>query len=146
MKQCGECKAILPLARFYFKSRKSGRRHSRCKDCYRVYARNHYRNNPRQYSEYHRINDARYLARNRQLVSVYLLTHPCVDCGEADPILLDFDHVYGVKTRNVSEMVSSSFSEERIMKEIQKCEVRCANCHRRKTAVQFQWFNKHIGA
>ena len=146
MKQCAGCKAILPLTRFYFRSRATGRKHSTCKDCYREYARTHYRNNPRQYSEYHRINDLRYRARNRHLVSTYLESHPCVDCGEADPMVLEFDHISGDKHGNISEMVSSGFSEGRILKEIEKCEVRCANCHRRKTAIQFQWFNKQIGA
>ncbi len=146
MKLCSECKAILPLINFYFRSRASGRRHSMCKGCCKVYARSHYRDNPRQYSEYHRLNDARYRARNRQIVSAYLESHPCVDCGEVDPIVLEFDHVHGDKHGNLSEMVSSGFSQRRISDEIEKCEVRCANCHRRKTAVQFKWFNKQIGA
>ncbi len=146
MKQCGMCRRILPLTQFYFRSRATGRKHSTCKDCYRGYARSHYRKNPRQYSTYHRINDARYRARNRELVSAYLERHPCVDCGEADPRVLEFDHVRGVKHGNLSEMVSAGFSEARIMNEIEKCEVRCANCHRRKTAMQFQWFNRQTGA
>lgn len=69
----------------------------------------------------------------------YLSTHPCVDCGEGDPIVLEFDHVYGVKRLAVSHMIGS-FSWATIAEEIGKCEVRCANCHRRKTAAQFAWW------
>lgn len=70
----------------------------------------------------------------REYVKKYLQNHPCVDCGESDTIVLDFDHVYGKKTRSISAMVSSAgYSVKRIQEEINKCEVRCANCHRRKT-------------
>ena len=56
----------------------------------------------------------------------------CVDCGfNASPFALQFDHVRGEKVKDVSQMVR--FSWERIMNEIAKCEVRCANCHSIRT-------------
>mgnify|MGYP003126325334 FL=1 len=58
----------------------------------------------------------------------------CTDCGEDESILLDFDHVRGEKLSNVSDMVGRSYSIKAIKNEIRKCEVRCANCHRRKHA------------
>jgi hypothetical protein len=61
-------------------------------------------------------------------------------------MVLEFDHVRGVKVRNISEMVRGKFSWRRILEEIEKCEVRCANCHRRKTARDFKWFKIDIGA
>jgi len=61
-------------------------------------------------------------------------------------MVLEFDHVRGTKSGNISEMMRGGFSWKRVLEEIEKCEIRCANCHRRKTAVQFQWFNKGIGA
>lgn len=76
--------------------------------------------------------------RNVEAVFRYLATHPCVDCGEADPVVLEFDHVYGEKRKAVSHMLGS-YSWDSIAAEIDKCEVRCANCHRRKTAAQFAW-------
>jgi hypothetical protein len=63
-----------------------------------------------------------------------LLTHPCVDCGESDPVVLEFDHVIGEKKHNIAYLVRSGRNWRSITKEIQKCEVRCANCHRRATA------------
>jgi len=57
----------------------------------------------------------------------------CVDCGESDPIVLEFDHVRGEKVKNIADMVNQSYGIETIKNEIRKCEVRCANCHRRKT-------------
>ena len=69
----------------------------------------------------------------RKKIESYLLEHPCVDCGEKDPIVLDFDHVRGTKKANVSFLVQTGHTWETVAKEIEKCDVRCANCHRRKT-------------
>jgi hypothetical protein len=71
--------------------------------------------------------------RNVRWVYDYLRDHPCVDCGEADPLLLEFDHV-GDKRGGVMDLAWGEYSIESIEAEIAKCEVRCCNCHRRKTA------------
>jgi hypothetical protein len=75
----------------------------------------------------------------------YLREHPCVDCGESDIVVLDFDHVVGKKTANVSNLIQRGASWKRIESEIAKCVVRCANCHRRKTALDFRWY-KGVGS
>src|SRR3546814_8531418 len=62
----------------------------------------------------------------------HLRAHPCVDCGETDPVVLEFDHLRD-KVGNVSAMVHSN-ELWRLVDEIEKCEVVCANCHRRRTA------------
>ena len=56
----------------------------------------------------------------------------CVDCGESNPIVLDFDHIRD-KKYNISRMIHDGFSWKAIVKEMQKCEVVCANCHRIRT-------------
>lgn len=61
------------------------------------------------------------------------MSHPCVDCGERDPVVLDFDHVSGVKRFNVAGEVYRSANLAKIQAEVAKCDVRCSNCHRRKT-------------
>jgi hypothetical protein len=63
----------------------------------------------------------------------YLETHPCIDCGEDDPIVLEFDHVRGEKKFNIADVTRNAVGRRTLEKEIEKCEVRCANCHRRKT-------------
>ena len=57
----------------------------------------------------------------------------CVDRGEANPLLIDFDHLWD-KRADVSYMIHAGFSWKGIATEIDKCEIRCANCHARKTA------------
>ena len=54
----------------------------------------------------------------------------CIDCGEDNPLVLDFDHVRGIKIKCISNMVRNSYSIDTIQKEMNKCEVRCSNCHR----------------
>lgn len=71
--------------------------------------------------------------RNRLYTKGYLTEHPCIDCGEKDIVVLEFDHVKGKKAGNISQMAMSPVSLEVLQKEIEKCEVRCANCHRRAT-------------
>ena len=80
-----------------------------------------------------RRNDARYEAEKRAWIDAYLAEHPCVDCGESDPEVLDFDHVRGQKTAAISAFVRGGYSLARLVAEAALCEVRCANCHRRAT-------------
>jgi hypothetical protein len=70
--------------------------------------------------------------RIRGWIYAYLLNHPCLDCGETDPIILEFDH-FRDKEFNIGEATSLGISLKRVKLEIEKCDVRCANCHRKKT-------------
>lgn len=81
--------------------------------------------------------------RNAQFVLEYLMTHPCVDCGESAPVVLEFDHVKGNKVSSISAMVSAGRAIAVIQAEISKCEVRCANCHRAKTVTQLGWMSRN---
>ncbi len=80
---------------------------------------------------------AGYRARNRAFIEAYLLQHGCVDCALVDPIVMEFDHVLPGKLAHVSTMVRDGSPIAKIQREIAKCVVRCANCHRRKTAREF---------
>lgn len=71
-----------------------------------------------------------------QYVEAYLTAHPCVDCGESDPIVLQFDHVRGVKVNDIRGLRRIGVGLKALMDEITKCDVRCANCHQRKTTLE----------
>lgn len=82
-----------------------------------------------------------YKARNdkAKYVCEYLLDHPCVKCGETDPVVLEFDHIeQSTKYKIVSTLVHSGTMEQ-VLAEIDKCRVLCANCHKRRTAKQMNW-------
>lgn len=68
--------------------------------------------------------------RCRKFVFDYLKNNSCADCKESDPLVLEFDHVRGIKYKSVMEMVAPG-SIKKI--EIEKCDVVCANCHTRRT-------------
>jgi hypothetical protein len=71
--------------------------------------------------------------RNTRFALEVLAATGCADCGERDVCVLDFDHV-GEKTGNVMRLAYNEVSLARLRAEIDRCEVRCANCHRRRTA------------
>ena len=75
----------------------------------------------------------REIARERALLLIeFFRTHPCVDCGEDDPLVLEFDHV-GDKAFNIAKGLRDR-PWESVLAEMAKCQVVCANCHRRRTA------------
>ena len=81
-------------------------------------------------------------ARNREYINDYLKSHPCVDCGISDRRVLEFDHVRGIKFGNVSKSIGECWNLQRLSDEIEKCEVRCCNCHRIKTRERID-YNKN---
>jgi len=78
-----------------------------------------------------RRHDIRVRDRNKAFLAEYLRTHPCVDCGEPDIVVLEFDHIRGHKTGCVKQMARDC-SMDTLVREVRKCEVRCSNCHKRR--------------
>lgn len=77
----------------------------------------------------------------QQFVWDYKLSHPCVDCGESDPVVLEFDHIdAATKIDSVGRMAEKPLAINNIKREIEKCRLLCCNCHRRRTARQFGWY------
>lgn len=70
--------------------------------------------------------------RTRNWVRQYKADHGCIDCGEKDWRCLDFDHVRGEKQLAIANNFNLSLA--RIKSEIEKCVVRCSNCHRKRHA------------
>jgi hypothetical protein len=59
---------------------------------------------------------------------------PCADCGLSfHPVAMQWDHIGTDKVINTSRAVNSSWSRERIISELAKCELVCANCHSIRT-------------
>lgn len=76
------------------------------------------------------------MATNRddeRRIGEHLLTHPCVDCGEADVRVLDHLDAADERTE-VAKTVNAGGRWSDIELGIVKCEVRCADCHRLVTS------------
>lgn len=136
MKTCTACKQSKLLIEFPL-SGGNGRRSSRCKPCKNLYDREYSKTKLDKLKRRVKIKIRR--SRNSEYILNYLKSNPCIDCGESDPIVLEFDHITNKKF-NISE--GKLYSIEKIREEIEKCEVRCANCHRRKTYFQFNFKSK----
>lgn len=104
------------MAEFYKNKAKPDGYSSYCKLCFEVQA-------------------AKVRVYKRERYIAYLKTG-CVDCGITDPIVLDADHQSG-KEYSVSKLLHGNFTWKFLEKELKKCVVRCANCHRKRTAKQF---------
>lgn len=139
MKECTRCKISKDITDFSKKSTsKDGLQHV-CKACHSIYIKEHYSDNKKYYKDKAYIRNKDVRIENLQYTINYLKKHPCVDCGESDPLVLEFDHIKD-KRKAVSRLVSMHVSTDTLQKEIDKCEVRCCNCHRRKTIVQLGWY------
>lgn len=110
----------------------TGERDSYCRACRADYKRAHYDANKARY----KANAKAYVTRLAEERTAWLLdyfeAHPCVDCGENDPVVLEFDHL-GDKRFGISRGVRDK-NWDLFLAEIAKCEVVCANCHRLRTA------------
>src|SRR5215471_15184149 len=100
---------------------------SYCVSCQREYSKQHYHRN----KDLHIKRRARRTTTRRRdlqrYVAEYLAGRSCVDCGESDIIVLEFDHVRGVKSGDISTLIRKSASLSAIQLELSKCDVRCAN-------------------
>jgi len=141
LKTCTLCSVSKPRSEFGKRSAAKDGLQPRCLVCQRSKMREHYRSNVSYYVAKAAKRNGEERAAQREWLKDYLLSHPCVDCGEGDLRCLQFDHITGDKVFEVSNMFKRMFSTEKIRAEIEKCVVRCANCHQRKTAADFNWWS-----
>lgn len=103
-----------------------------CKPCKRAYDKVYYDKTQERRTSQKRLTEAARGLQYKAKVYSYLLEHPCVDCGESDSMVLEFDHVRGEKLFNVGESYRR-YGWAKIQEEMDKCEVRCSNCHTKVT-------------
>jgi hypothetical protein len=132
MVKCYRCKRLKAAENFAWRRKAIGQRDSYCRPCRSEYGKEHYRANSQRYIDLAGVKKhALALERTRYLID-YFAKRPCVDCGETDPVVLKFDHL-----RDKSFDIGPSLSRrnwDSILAEMEKCQVVCANCHRRRTA------------
>ena len=116
VRKWGRCGELKPIGQFAWRRKRKRQRDNMCAPCRSAYGREHYLANRKKYIDAEaRRKRERAEARTRYLIE-FFRTDPCADCGEADPVVLEFDHL----------------RDKRF--EVAKCDVVCANCHKRRTA------------
>lgn len=135
-RRCPECGLTYPVDHF-------ASRNPRCRLCRSAYGKDHYRRNVDYYKAKARRRQKEVVNDNKEWLLKYLLEHPCIDCGETDPLVLEFDHRdASTKIAAVSALARSGYSLSAVQREVDQCDVRCANCHRRKTHEQRGWWGR----
>jgi hypothetical protein len=131
LRRCGRCGRQLPPECV---NRLGTGRQWWCRSCFAAYFR--------ACGDLHRRQSTAAKIARSQALRKHVLGHlrrtRCVDCGERDPVVLEFDHV-GDKAASISKLVSDAASMKVVDAEIASCEVVCANCHRRRTAIRGRW-------
>jgi hypothetical protein len=145
MKQCSICKEEKSLDLFNKNKTKKDGYQTMCKPCSQARSRKYYKDNhDKQLKEVYK-RKRKVVKEHRHFLFDFYKNNPCVDCGETDPIVLELDHQRD-KVMEVSRMVNNGWSKNKVLDEIAKCEVRCANCHRRKTAKDQGWYKDILGS
>jgi len=136
LRKCGRCGELKPLSEFAWRRKGCQQRDNMCRPCRSRYHREHYLANKQRYiAQAQARKKSLRLERTTYLLD-YFSRHPCTDCGETDAVVLEFDHLDATaKSFDIGQALSYR-NWQSILEEIDKCEVVCANCHRRRTAAR----------
>ena len=159
LKQCRRCKIDLPSEMFWENKTNKDGLQPYCKICQRAWRREWRAKYKEKYGEYdgkkyNQENGERFAQlKSARIAKLYewlneLKQAPCTDCKQTfNPVCMDFDHLDGsAKIKGITKMVNETYSKERIIQEIEKCELVCANCHRLRTWAsgrEMPWYEKN---
>ena len=132
MRRCGRCKLEKPVEDFAWRRKEKAQLDNYCRPCRATYKQEHYAANRQRYIDSAGRRKRALVAERIDFLISYLREHPCVDCGETDPIVLEFDHLRDKKFGIAAGLRDREWQS--VLDEMAKCEVVCANCHRRRTA------------
>lgn len=127
MKHCNKCDTDKDDSEFYTRIVQGKVKEDKwCKECHRAYRKEHYKQNKRVYiAKARRNND-----KSSDWYRDYKSQLKC-KCGEDHPAALDFHHPDPTRKEFLVSKAVRRFGRKRLKEEIEKCEVLCANCHRK---------------
>ena len=129
LKFCNTCNEPKPRSSFYRNVTKSDGFRDECKICYKEKNGENLRSRTAQ----------RRLDHKRWLREEVLSKRSCTECGENHPATLDFHHRDpSTKVDEVSNMIGELINLEKVKLEIEKCDILCANCHRKRHWREFR--------
>ena len=130
--RCSRCGELKPVSTFAWHRRDRGQRDTYCRPCRAAYKREHYLANRDRYIAAATRRKEALVAERMLFLVEFFRERPCMDCGERDPIVLEFDHLADKKFGVAAGLRTHRWED--VLREIDKCDVVCANCHRRRTA------------
>jgi hypothetical protein len=126
MKKCSKCNRLKSLEEFSFNKRKNDGHQTICKVCFKLYRDKHYIDNKQYYID----KSKEFRQAKSRFINDIKNNSKCQNCEESHISCLDFHHTQDFKKDyEIGNM--RSFSEENILKEIDKCIILCSNCHRK---------------
>ena len=145
MKICSKCQIEKSEKEFFIKDASRNKLHAQCKDCYKAHRKSYYTEhyNKYRYQYIQRGKERRIKARQeyRSYIISYLEDKKCSICSENDIRTLEFDHITpATKLFSISQGVKLGKNIDLIKEEIDKCRILCANCHKKLTASQQEWY------
>lgn len=126
-KTCSKCKGNKPLSEFRKDKTRSDGYSYTCKSC------SSSRHKELYHKKYHikaKIRTKKRHEEIRQLLNEYVKDKSCVNCGESDPVVFEFHHK-NPKEKEFEIGSALNRKRENVLKELAKCIILCANCHRR---------------
>lgn len=125
-KICSHCKMEKEIEEFSWANKAKRLYQHRCKTCQALFVHNHYKTHRDRYDEVRDKNRERY----RKEYDAYRITLKCSNCGDPRWYILDHHHVNPDDKYLGINSMRGFYPLTTIMKEIEKCIVLCANCHR----------------
>lgn len=135
MKRCSICKLDKDESEFNKNKAKKDGLNTLCRECSNKRSKRYYAENQEHHCKVVRKRNLKRQKEAQDYVLSVLTGAKCTDCPVTDVRVLEFDHVKskGKKLKHVSKMINEGYGIEMLQKEIAKCEIVCANCHRIRT-------------
>lgn len=137
MKKCSKCNKTMDENNFRIR-KDTGDLNAKCIDCIKLYKRYYYQKN-KEYIVSKSVKRTAKIRKETRLWLNDLKNAPCKDCGKKyPPYIMDFYHIEQ-KENDINFYIRYGCSKSKLINEIKKCEIICANCHRERTYKRGQY-------
>ena len=131
MKLCRKCKGNFPEDKFNKNKNKPDGLQDVCRDCSHARFKEYYHKNKERHKKV--VRQAEIIRTKKKLEKIKTIkanSNGCLICGEKEICCLQFHHLdSNDKVNNISTLVGTDYGWRRILDEIKKCVIVCANCH-----------------
>ena len=142
MRKCLICKSEKKLSEFNKKSNRKDGLQTHCRECNRKISRKYYHDNREKHLKEVAIRKRKVIKNNQLKLLEILKNNSCFICGFDNHLALEFDHIKGNKFKEIGRI--KEYSWKTIQKELDKCQILCANCHRIKTHKEQNTYRVHL--